>query len=84
MPPRRKPLHCRTHDMRPAARIGRIVAIEPVARTVLFHPVAFVGIVAGAEIDQCHMIPVDHMFEQRGGQRRPGRKRLLNVVPSAT
>src|SRR3546814_13771190 len=43
-------------------------------RLVPVHPVALVGVVAGAEIDARDAVDRDHMAEQRGGQQGAGRR----------
>src|SRR5687768_16431677 len=67
---------------RPVARTSGAHGVDPVARPGQLHPVALVWIVAGAEVDQLDPVAVDHLLEQRGAERGPGRERfrLLEVA----
>lgn len=68
-PRARKNLHRRA----PCRDPRRIESLQSPQRLVPVHPVALVGIVAGAEIDAPHPVDFDDMAEQRRRQQGAGR-----------
>src|SRR3546814_16593948 len=67
----RKSLECRP----PCRDARRIESLDMPQRLVTVHPVALVGVVAGAEIAARHAGDLDHMAEQRRGPPGAGLRR---------
>ena len=68
----RKALCPSAGDLRPQRQRAGADHVQPIAGALLLHPVAFIGIVAGAEIDKGDVVVVDHLLEQGGAERGAG------------
>ena len=53
-------------NVRPPAQASRMKQVEADEWAGRLHPIAFVWLVTGAEIDHRHTVAVDDMFQQRG------------------